>query len=187
MSYDYLLKIITVGDFGVGKKALVDTYADGCFTTSMIRGTSIPGDEFRTRRVNINNKMIKHQLFKTCSQEKFGKLSPAYYRRAHICVLVFDLTNLKSFENACNFWIDDINENTNCCEIIVVGTKSDLIERKVPQEQINDFCNKYSLPYFEVSAKKYETLQNIFHDATLKAIEKIGINVQKSTSRNKCF
>jgi len=171
MDYDYLLQVITIGDVNCGKSVLIKMYAEGISELYPSR----LGVEFSVKTIELNGMVIKQRLFDTCGQERYLGLQRSYYRGAHICALMFDLTRIESFDRACNFWYREIKKNivNDFYEIILIGTKVDLMDkRQVPQEQIDAFCNQYDLPYKAINVKCKTDVENIFDEASLKVIKK---------------
>ncbi len=101
------LKIVILGDSGVGKTTLLQQYMTG-----KISGTAKPtiGADFSKKETVIDNQNVTLQVWDTAGQEKFQSLGYAFYRGADCCILVYDLTNKKSFENL-QKWLDGFIEN----------------------------------------------------------------------------
>lgn len=159
MNYDFLYKILLIGDSSVGKSSIIYKFSDNIFDDKFI--TTI-GVDFKLKDIKINNKTAKLQIWDTAGQERFKTVSSTYYRGSHGIIIVFDLTNKESFNNI-KYWINEINKYTiNQQPIILVGNKSDL-KRCVPIEKINSLSNKYDLPYIETSAKYGDNIDHIFN------------------------
>jgi len=94
--YDHLYKVLLIGDSGVGKSCILLRYTEGTFIESYI---STVGVDFMMKTLRFGDKTIKLQLWDTAGQEKFQSLGYAFYRGADCCVLVYDITNRKTFEN----------------------------------------------------------------------------------------
>ncbi|KAJ8538363.1 hypothetical protein K7X08_014903 [Anisodus acutangulus] len=92
--YDYLIKLLLIGDSGVGKSCLLLRFSDGSFTTSFI--TTI-GIDFKIRTIELDGKRIKLQIWDTAGQERFRTITTAYYRGAMGILLVYDVTDESSF------------------------------------------------------------------------------------------
>jgi len=171
-----LLKIIAIGDAGVGKTSLIRTY---CGLELELDEWDAPRSvDFYNKTLNINNTTIKLKLWDTGGQERFRCITPSFYRGVHICALVFDLTCTKSFDNACNIWYRQILECTHDKpnETILIGTKANLVDkREVTPDQINDFCHKHNLLYYEVIVTDYQSIEHIFDQSCLKMIKKLDL------------
>ena len=121
--YDYLFKLIIIGDSGIGKSCLLNRFADDIFTDSYI---STIGVDFKIRTIEVNGRLCKLQIWDTAGQERFRTITSSYYRGAHGIILVFDITNPESFAN-CEMWLTEVQRYaTDQVKIILVGTKSDL-------------------------------------------------------------
>ena len=148
-------KIIIIGDSSVGKTSLMRRYVNHTF--SEIYKSTI-GVDFLNKTIKINNKLVELQIWDTAGSERFYSMNNAFYRGADACIVVFDLTNMKSFLNLEN-WIDEflINsspKNPDSFPFAVIGNKSDLYnDRRVAPNMINRFCQTKNLNYFETSTK----------------------------------
>jgi Ras-related protein Rab-8A len=101
-TYDYLIKLLLIGDSGVGKSCLLLRFSDDAFNTSFI--TTI-GIDFKIRTVEIDNKRCKLQIWDTAGQERFRTITTAYYRGAMGILLVYDITDEQSFANIRNWCV----------------------------------------------------------------------------------
>ncbi|MED6220296.1 Ras- protein RABE1d, variant 2 [Stylosanthes scabra] len=140
--YDYLIKLLLIGDSGVGKSCLLLRFTDDTFTTSFI--TTI-GIDFKIRTVELDGKRIKLQIWDTAGQERFRTITSAYYRGAMGILLVYDVTDESSFENIRN-WIRNIEEHaSDNVNRILVGNKADMDESKrvVPTSRGQALANEY--------------------------------------------
>ncbi|KAM9861057.1 ras-related protein Rab-8B isoform 3-T3 [Aulostomus maculatus] len=105
-TYDYLFKLLLIGDSGVGKTCLLFRFSEDAFNTTFI---STIGIDFKIRTIELDGKKIKLQIWDTAGQERFRTITTAYYRGAMGIMLVYDITNEKSFDNIRN-WIRNIEE-----------------------------------------------------------------------------
>jgi len=149
--YDYLFKLVLIGDSGVGKSCLLLRFADDNFTDSYI---STIGVDFRFRTVTIDKKTVKLQIWDTAGQERFRTITSAYYRGADGIIMVYDVTSSESFDHV-EEWLSEVdryaNENT---AKLLVGNKADLVEeRQVSEEVASKFAAKIRTPFIETSAK----------------------------------
>jgi len=173
--YDYLFKLVLIGDSGVGKSCLLLRFADDNFTDSYI---STIGVDFRFRTINIENKTVKLQIWDTAGQERFRTITSAYYRGADGIIMVYDVTSSESFDHV-EEWLSEVdryaNENTSK---LLVGNKADLIEEKqVPEDTAQRFAEKLSIPFLETSAK---TATNV--DAAFLTMAKELIKTRENQS-----
>ena len=158
--YDYLFKLIIIGDSGIGKSCLLNRFADDIFTDSYI---STIGVDFKIRTIEVNGRLCKLQIWDTAGQERFRTITSSYYRGAHGIVLVFDITNSESFTN-CEMWLTEVQRYASeQVKIILVGTKSDLSEkRKVAFADAQEFGAKHGMEYVETSAKITSNVESAF-------------------------
>merc|ERR1712157_499578 len=130
--YDYLFKLVLIGDSGVGKSCLLLRFADDSFTDSYI---STIGVDFRFRTVNIDMKTVKLQIWDTAGQERFRTITSAYYRGAHGIIMVYDVTNSESFEHV-EEWLSEVNRHASeTTKKLLVGNKCDLESERAVQKE----------------------------------------------------
>jgi len=121
--YDYLLKIVMIGDSGVGKSCLLKRFSTKEFSDNYI---STIGVDFEIQTLDINGKIVKLQIWDTAGQERFHNITTSYYRGAHCIMLVYDVTNSDSFRNL-NRWMGQIkNFASKDTQFLIVGNKADL-------------------------------------------------------------
>eukprot|EP00695_Tsukubamonas_globosa_P003791 TRINITY_DN831_c0_g1_i1.p1 TRINITY_DN831_c0_g1~~TRINITY_DN831_c0_g1_i1.p1 ORF type:complete len:216 (-),score=90.60 TRINITY_DN831_c0_g1_i1:133-780(-) len=158
--YDYLIKLLLIGDSGVGKSCLLLRFSDDSFTTSFI--TTI-GIDFKIRTIELDGKRIKLQIWDTAGQERFRTITTAYYRGAMGILLVYDVCDESSFQNVRN-WMKNIeqhaSENVNK---ILIGNKCDLIEKKVVDTSTGQaLADEYGIKFLETSAKNNINVEEAF-------------------------
>lgn len=159
--YDYLVKVIMIGNSGVGKSSLMLQFTDNKFSDQFI---STIGVDFKITSLEIHNKIVKIQIWDTAGQERFRTITQSYYRGANVIFLVFDLTNSRSFDCLAK-WNDEINSHSNKDIIkILVGNKKDMIdEKKISWNEARLFADKNNfMGYFETSAMDLEGLERLF-------------------------
>ena len=162
MNYNYHYKHIIIGDSLSGKssymnKLLYDTFSNDKTTTI--------GVDFGVLYVSINNKTLKNHIWDTAGQETFKSIIRSYYRNSDGCILTFDVTNRKSFENI-NKWIDELQlySNYEKLSVIIIGNKIDLEnQRAVSMEEAEKLSLKYDIPYIEVSVKNDINIKRAFY------------------------
>ena len=154
-----LLKLIILGDSGVGKTSLMNQYCNKRFSNQY---KATIGADFLTKEVMIDDKLVTLQIWDTAGQERFQSLGVAFYRGADACVLVYDITSEKSFEQL-NSWRDEFLTQANPRDpdnfsFVVVGNKVDKEpERRVPKTKATQWCKSKGpkpIPHFETSAKE---------------------------------
>ncbi|KAL2892585.1 Ras-related protein RABD2a [Bienertia sinuspersici] len=172
--YDYLFKLLLIGDSGVGKSCLLLRFADDSYLESYI---STIGVDFKIRTVEQDGKTIKLQIWDTAGQERFRTITSSYYRGAHGIIVsglaivafalayavVYDVTDMESFNNV-KQWLNEIDryasDNVNK---LLVGNKCDLAaNRAVPYETAKAFADEIGIPFMETSAKDATNVEQAF-------------------------
>jgi len=158
--YDYLFKLLLIGDSGVGKSCLLLRFADHTYTESYI---STIGVDFKIRTIDLDGKTIKLQIWDTAGQERFRTITSSYYRGAHGIIVVYDVTDSDSFNNV-KQWLNEIDryasENVNK---LLVGNKCDLVNKKaVDYEMAKAYADKLDIPFLETSAKTATNVEKAF-------------------------
>ena len=157
--YDYLFKLLILGESGVGKTCLLLRYTDDFFTANHLTTVGI---DFKVRVVVLENKIIKLQIWDTAGQERFRNISRIYYKGAQGIILTYDITDQSSFRNVRN-WIKQVEENapTNVCKVLV-GNKCDKSDRVVTEEEGKMLANDFGMRFFETSAKTNQNVNEVF-------------------------
>jgi small GTP-binding protein len=163
MSYDYLFKVIILGDNGVGKTSLMNKYVDD---KSPEAYNPTIGVDFRARIIdNEHNQRIKLHLWDTAGQESFRSIIQSYYRSVGGAIIVYDVTDTRSFSNV-RYWIAELrrlNENACPVPILLLGNKIDRGDRRqVTETEAAQFAKDYEILYEEISV-----LDNINLDGSL--------------------
>ncbi|ANB14055.1 Rab family GTPase SEC4 [Sugiyamaella lignohabitans] len=159
-TYDLLIKLLLIGDSGVGKSCLLLRFCDDQFTPSFI--TTI-GIDFKIRTINLDDKRVKLQVWDTAGQERFKTITTAYYRGAMGILLVYDVCNEKSFENI-RSWYSNVEQHASeNVVLILVGNKSDMSEKRViSPEQGQALADELGIPFIEASAKTNDNVEDTF-------------------------
>ncbi|MCL4168763.1 UNVERIFIED_CONTAM: hypothetical protein GTU68_021489 [Idotea baltica] len=159
--YDYLVKVVIIGDTAVGKTNILLRYVNEEYKMTHI--TTI-GVDFKIKTINIDGVKIRMQIWDTAGQERFKTITETYYKGAAGVVLVYAVNDRKTF-NSLENWIKQINESQpeNICKIIV-GNKSDvsLNDRQVSKEEGEALAKKYGVEFMESSAKDNSNISEIF-------------------------
>ncbi|EMG49021.1 Ras-related protein SEC4, partial [Candida maltosa Xu316] len=157
-----IMKLLLVGDSGVGKSCLLLRFVEDKFNPSFI--TTI-GIDFKIRTIESKGKRIKLQVWDTAGQERFRTITTAYYRGAMGIVLIYDVTDSRSFENVEN-WFQTVTQHANeDAQIFLVGNKcDDEVNRQVSKEQGQELASKLNIPFLEASAKSNENVDSIFYE-----------------------
>ena len=169
--YDYIFKIVLIGDTCVGKSCILVRFSDDIFNDNYV--TTI-GVDFRFKTMVIKNKVAKIQIWDTAGQERYRSITTAYYRGAAAIIICCDCTNKESFNNVKN-WIEEIAKYTdeNTVDKIVFMNKCDLSdERTIKKDEIEKFEKENGIKVLEVSAKTGEGIDNAFEYIISKLIDK---------------
>ena len=180
--YDLSFKIIFIGDSGVGKS---------CLTTKAVKNNfeeyyqATVGFEFLTFNMQVNDKIIKLQIWDTCGQEIYRSLISNFYRNSSLAVLIYAIDNKESFNHADN-WLNDLKSQANPdIRIFLVGNKADLEEdRKISKEEGEKYKEDHHLDLFmETSAKTGHNARNVLVEAA-KILYKDYLNFDESNKDN---
>ena len=149
------VKLIVLGDSGVGKTALINQYVNRRFGSTY---KATIGADFMSKEVVCDGKLATAQIWDTAGQERFKSLGLAFYRGSDCCILIFDLNSAKSFDNL-DFWHNEFVHQQGFSDqksvpIIVIGNKLDVGHRVVSQKRAQSWCQLHdNCAYFETSAK----------------------------------
>jgi small GTP-binding protein len=173
-------KFIVVGASGVGKSAILRRLIDDTFSEE---AASTIGVEFESTTVTIDCQSIKLQIWDTAGQERFRSITKAYYRNAVGVMLIFDLTERKSFDHLPT-WLNDARTLCDPNVIIqVVGNKADLPHpRVVTINEAEGFAKQYHLEYLETSAKSGENVREAFIGVASKLFAR-GLRTRSPTAQ----
>ncbi|OQR84596.1 Rab11 family GTPase [Achlya hypogyna] len=201
--YDYLFKVVLIGDSGVGKSNLLSRFTRNEFS---LESKSTIGVEFATKSIQAEGKTIKAQIWDTAGQERYRAITSAYYRGAVGALLVYDITKHPTFENV-ERWLKELRDHADANTVIMlVGNKSDLRHlRAVQTEEAMAFAEKHNLAFLETSAldatgvdtafqrilteiyslMSRKTMQAAENAASLPAGNKIEITAENSAAKAK--
>lgn len=160
--YDYLFKVVLIGDSGVGKSNLLSRFTRNEFN---LESKSTIGVEFATRSIEVDGKTIKAQIWDTAGQERYRAITSAYYRGAVGALLVYDIAKLLTYTNV-ERWLKELRDHADQnIVIMLVGNKSDLRHlRSVPTEEAKAFAEKEGLSFIETSALDSTNVETAFHN-----------------------
>ena len=148
--YDHIFKIITLGESGIGKTSLITRFAHDIFEENHLASI---GFEFLIKVLDIENKIIKIQLWDICGSTRLRIVSSSYYRRTNGAIVAYDISDKWSFDQV-KTWIEDVKAYSNTeINIVIVGTKCDRLDRKVTEEEGKKLADELGVRYFETSAK----------------------------------
>lgn len=158
--YDYLFKLLLIGDSGVGKSCLLLRFADDTYTQSYI---STIGVDFKIRTIELEGKTVKLQIWDTAGQERFRTITSSYYRGAHGIIIVYDVTDRESFTNV-RHWIQEIDKYAaDGVKKLLVGNKCDLSSKKVVSyDEAKELADSLGISFMETSAKNSHNVELSF-------------------------
>jgi len=170
--YDYLFKLLLIGDSGVGKSCLLLRFADDTYTESYI---STIGVDFKIRTIELEGKTVKLQIWDTAGQERFRTITSSYYRGAHGISVVYDVTDQESFTNV-KQWMQEIDRYaTEGVNKLLVGNKSDMADKKVVEYTVaKEFADSLGIPFLETSAKNATNVEQSFLTMARQIKERMG-------------
>ncbi|KAH7589902.1 Ras family [Nakaseomyces glabratus] len=171
-----ILKVIILGDSGVGKTSLMHRYVNDKYSQQY---KATIGADFLTKEVVLDDdKVVTMQVWDTAGQERFQSLGVAFYRGADCCVLVYDVTNAKSFENI-KSWKDEFLVHANISSpesfpFVILGNKVDIEDsKKVVSEKAGQELAKSlgDVPLFLTSAKSAINVDTAFEEIAKSALQ----------------
>ncbi|KAL9104638.1 MAG: hypothetical protein Q9163_000442 [Psora crenata] len=172
-NYDFLIKLLLIGDSGVGKSCCLLRFSEDSFTPSFI--TTI-GIDFKIRTIELDGKRVKLQIWDTAGQERFRTITTAYYRGAMGILLVYDVTDERSF-NRTNLadvgmmitdirtWFSNVEQHATAgVNKILIGNKCDWEEKRaVSTQRGQELADELRIPFMEVSAKSNINVEKAFY------------------------
>lgn len=169
-TYDYMFKVLLLGDAGVGKTSLMWRFSDDVFNQTYI---STIGIDLKLRTIDVEGKKVRLQVWDTAGQERFHAISVSYYRTAVGIMLVYDITRRRSFENIAK-WLRNIDEHAQEDVVkLLIGNKCDMQQpRDVKREEGEMLADEYDMSFFETSAKENESIDEAFECIAREIMER---------------
>ncbi len=172
------VKLLLLGDSGVGKSSLIMRWTLDSFSPSL---TSTVGVNFKSKKINYSGELIQVQVWDTAGQENFHKITTSYYKGAQGIMLVYDVADQKSLDNV-EYWIKNIKAHaSDSVQVVLVGNKIDLrqvidsntgtLMKCVDTERGKEIAKKFSVPFFEASAKDSSHVDEAFLTLVHQIIE----------------
>jgi len=155
-------KIILVGDSGVGKTSIINRYLDH-YKENI---TSTLTASYFSKLTIINDYKLNFQIWDTAGQEQYRSMNSLFYKDAHICLMVYDITKENTFNNIKNYWYESVNNNGLEGVIFgVAGNKNDLyMEESVDKNEVNKFCKEINAVFKLTSAKQNFSIGDLFNE-----------------------
>ena len=165
--FDYLMKVIIIGDSGVGKSNMLLRYSEGKFVENYMMTIGI---NYVYKVVEIEGAKIKLQIWDTAGQDKYKTITKNYYRNSQGVIIVFGIDSRDSFysvSKVCHYqgnWIEDLSDTMgDSTQVMIVGNKSDLDEkREVTREEAEDLAKHCDMPYMECTANSGQSVADVF-------------------------
>ncbi len=175
---DYKLKVVVVGDSGVGKTNLINRFASDKFDTN---SKATIGVEFVYKTLKINKEVIKVEVWDTAGQERYRAITSSYYKGAKGAIIVYDITNEDSFNNV-ESWMNEVTKKGKTdMQFLLVGNKKDLInDRKVTEQKGIDKAKELNMNLFEASALEKTNVNEAFN----YLVKEIYLNIRKGKNIN---
>ncbi|KAM3129077.1 Ras- protein yptc6 [Paramecium bursaria] len=180
--YDFLFKIVLIGDSGVGKSNLLQRFTKNDFS---LESRPTIGVEFATKTLKVVNKSIKCQIWDTAGQERYRAITNAYYRGAVGALVCYDVTRRQTYE-ATEKWLGELKEHADSnIVIMMVGNKIDKSDQKVVRtDEASQFCEQNKIAFIETSALESTNVDQAFQKIVTEIYNTIG---QKQTKLNEQF
>lgn len=160
--YNYIFKLVLIGNAGSGKTSLINRYVNNKFLDSY---TCTLGVDFFTRTIEVEDSVIKFQIWDTAGMEKFRSMTASHFKGCHAAFVVFDLSSRSSFEGV-QKWIEEYNNQINPMFkriVILLGNKNDLINQKeITDEELDVFIKNNNVLYWSTSAKTGQGIEAAF-------------------------
>lgn len=192
--FDMQIKLLMIGDSGVGKTCLLLRYANDSFSPTFI--TTI-GIDFKIKNIELDGKRIKLQIWDTAGQERFRTITTSYFRGAQGILLVYDVTDRGSFNSIRN-WVGQIQQHADVhVNKILIGNKCDIEEQRVVSfEEGKTLAKEYGIQFFETSAKNDMNVETGFQTVAREVKDRLLLDPvprpgptsfpQKQAKRNCC-
>lgn len=193
MDKDYtIVKIIIVGDSGIGKSCILAMLCEGTFDT--LSSPTI-GVDFKTKRILVDEHHVKLHLWDTAGLERFRSLTRGYYRNVNAVIFAFDLANIFSLKHL-DDWIKEVKSYIDDENVImmVVGNKCDH-QNRISKDIINESFAKYQMEYMKVSAKQNIKIGYLFYKIAERVLminpttryAKSILKLEDKPKKNCCF
>uniref|UniRef100_A0A2R5LJC2 Putative gtp-binding protein n=1 Tax=Ornithodoros turicata TaxID=34597 RepID=A0A2R5LJC2_9ACAR len=173
------LKVVVVGNGGVGKSSLIQRYCKGVFTAEYKKTIGV---DFLERELFLRGQDVRLMLWDTAGQEEFDALTKAYYRGAQACVLAFSATDRASFR-ALESWRRKFEAECGPLPMVIVHNKVDLIkEAVVSREEVDEMARRMQLRCFRTSVKENINVDEVFQYLAERCLDQMQHTVDSRES-----
>ena len=166
---DITIKLLLIGNAYVGKTLIVQKFIDNTFSKSTV---STIGVDLQSKVIDINGKTVKYLIWDTAGEDRMKTMTYSYYRGCHVILVVYDVTDRKSFQNV-STWVECIDKFAKANVLrILVGNKTDLQDKRViSPEDGKQLAEQNGLKYYEISALTTTGLHEMFEDVAREYVE----------------
>mmetsp|Transcript_17655 Transcript_17655/g.37498 ORF Transcript_17655/g.37498 Transcript_17655/m.37498 type:complete len:212 (-) Transcript_17655:102-737(-) len=178
MQYDYLVKLLLIGDSGVGKSSLLAKFTDDKFTPNM---SQTIGMDFKVKMLELGGRRVKLQIWDTAGQERFNTITQQYYRNAMGVILVYDSTSEDSFANVRRWAAQVAAHGKEGTDRLLVGNKADC-DVVIDSERGRALAEEYGMPFVETSAKSGMNVKEAF----VSIADTVRLRLQKKEGHTDC-
>ena len=180
----YKVKIIIIGNSGVGKTNIFYRFINGEFTNDIENTMCI---DFRYYNIKIENKIFSLQLWDTAGSEEYKSITKSYYSNAACCIFAYSISDEDSFKSI-NEWFENFKNFSNPnIVLILVGNKNDLNDmRIIDEEKGKVLASQFGMEFFECSAKTGYNINEIFKKACERINENINNNLYDFENGENC-
>ena len=166
---DFKLKIVVVGDSGVGKTNLIKRFISNEFSENF---KATIGVEFMSKAYRINKHLFKVEIWDTAGQERYKSITAVYYKGAKGALIVYDTTDKSTFDDIDKWMLEIKDKTSKDIKLMIIGNKIDLKdEREVKNEEAMKKAESLGIPLMETSALDATNVKEAFCDL-LKEIYK---------------
>ena len=165
------IKVVLVGDSGIGKTCLIKRYVEGTYSSE---NESTTVATYSNKKLQIGGLNISLDIWDTAGQELYRALSKNFYLNASIGILVYDITRKDSYEHLKDYWFDQLKTSGEENMVLgIAGNKCDMMaDSKVDQKEVSDYAKKQEAVFYLTSCKDNIGVDNIFEECAKKYIEK---------------
>ena len=173
------IKVTLIGESSVGKTSIINRYTKNAFTQEM---ESTLGANYSQKKITLHKQKIRMDLWDTAGQEKYRAIGRHFYKESYIVCLVYDITNIDSFEKLKSVWYPELKEYGEKLKILaLVGNKLDkYLEEEVKEEEAKKFAEEINAIYAKTSAMEGTNIEDLFNNLAEKYLTDIaGLIIEK--------